>query len=85
MNVLGLTCEGAFLELLDLKFKKELQLSHHRHFESFGHNPTKLINPNLISRTKYNVTEIYLANKQIIALFTSEESRIGFAYFKDIL
>jgi hypothetical protein len=80
-----LTYEGAFLELLDLKSKKELQLSHHRHLESFGHNPTKLINQNMISRTKYNVIDIYLAYKLINALFTSEESRIGFANFKSFL
>jgi hypothetical protein len=61
--VLGLTYEGAFFELLDLKSKKEFQLSHHGHLKSFGHNSTKLINPNLVSRTKYNVIDIYLAHK----------------------
>jgi hypothetical protein len=85
MGVLGLTYECAILELLDLKIEKELQLAHHRHLESFSHDPTKLINPNLISRAKYDIINIYLTYKQIIALFTSEESRIGFAYFKAFL
>jgi hypothetical protein len=75
VGVLGLTYEGAILELLDLKPKKELQLAHHRHLESFSRDPTKLIKPNLISRAKYDIINIYLTHKQIIALFTSEESR----------
>jgi hypothetical protein len=63
MGVLSLTYECAVLELLDLKSKKELQLAHHRHLKSFGHNPTKLINPSFVSRSKYNVIDIYLAHK----------------------
>jgi hypothetical protein len=85
ISVLGLTYECAILELLDLKTEKELQLAHHRHLKSFGHDPTKLINPRLISRPKYDAINIYLTYKQIIALFTSEESRIGFTYFKAFL
>jgi hypothetical protein len=85
ISVLGLTYECAILELLDLKPEKELQLTHHRHHKSFGHDPTKLINPRLISRPKYDVINIYLTYKQIIALFTGEESRIDFAYFKAFL
>ena len=81
-NVLYLTDEGAFLELLDLKSKKELQLSHHRHLKTFGHDPIKLFTPLLISRTNYNIIEIYLAHKNIIFNFMSEESRISFAYLK---
>jgi hypothetical protein len=42
LNVLGLADEGAFLELLDLKSKKILQLPHHRHLEFLYHDPTKL-------------------------------------------
>jgi hypothetical protein len=83
--VLGLTYECAILELLDLETEKELQLAHHRHLESFGHDPTKLINPNLISRTKNDFINIYLTYKQIIASFTSEECSISFAYFKAYL
>jgi hypothetical protein len=85
ISVLGLTYECAIHELLDLKTEKELQLAHHRHLKYFGHDPTKLINPSLISRPKYDIINIYLTYKQIIDLFTSEESRIGFAYFKVFL
>jgi hypothetical protein len=42
LNVLGLAYEGALLELLDLKSKEILQLSHHRHLEFLYHYPTKL-------------------------------------------
>jgi hypothetical protein len=42
LNVLSLTDEGAFLDLLDLESKEILQLSHHRHLEFLYHNPTKL-------------------------------------------
>jgi hypothetical protein len=73
------------MHMLDLKSEKELRLAHHRHLKSFGHDPTKLINPSLISRPKYDVINIYLTYKQIIALFMSEESRISFAYFKAFL
>jgi hypothetical protein len=43
IGVLGLTYEHAILELLDLKSKKELQLSHHRHLKPIHHDPTKLL------------------------------------------
>jgi hypothetical protein len=42
LNVLGLTDEGAFLELLDLESKEILQLPHHGHLKFLYHNPTKL-------------------------------------------
>jgi hypothetical protein len=42
LNVLSLADEGAFLELLDLKYKEILQLPHHRHLEFLYHDPTKL-------------------------------------------
>jgi hypothetical protein len=82
--VLGLINEGAFFELLDLKSKEKLQLSHHGHLEPLGHDPTKIFTPFLISRTKYNIIDIYLAHKNVILNFTSEESRIDFAYLKAI-
>jgi hypothetical protein len=63
IGVLGLTYECAILELLDLKTEKEFQLAHHRHLKSLGHNPTKLINPSFVSRSKYNGIDIYLAHK----------------------
>jgi hypothetical protein len=39
LNVLSLADEGALLELLDLKSKEILQLTHHRHLEFLYHNP----------------------------------------------
>ena len=36
----------------------------------------------MISNTKYYVIDIYLAHKYIFVDFVSENSRIGFAYFK---
>src|SRR5688572_19066066 len=78
--VLGLTYESLFLHLLDLKSKKELQFTHHGHFKPFGHDPTKFLTKLLISRTKYNVINIYLANKYILTNFMSKKSRIGFAH-----
>jgi hypothetical protein len=41
LNVLSLADEGALLELLDLKSKEILQLSHHRHLKFLYHIPTK--------------------------------------------
>ena len=57
VGVLGLTYQRAILELLDLKFKEELQLSHHGHLEPICHNPTKFLTkatqvlPNIMSST----------------------------------
>jgi hypothetical protein len=42
LNLLGLTNEGAHLELLDLESKEILQLPHHEHLKFMYHNPTKL-------------------------------------------
>jgi hypothetical protein len=72
VSVLGLTYERAILELLDLKSKKELRLSHHGHLEPICHNPTKFLIKSHISTTKYYVIDIYLANKDIIIDFVSE-------------
>src|SRR6266540_861337 len=76
-DVLGLTQEGSFLELLDLKTEEVLELTHHRHLEPLSHNPTKIFTKSLVSTTKYYVIDIYLAHKQINIEFTSEKSRIG--------
>jgi hypothetical protein len=65
LSVLRLGDEGAFLELLHLKSKEVLQLSHHRHLKLLHHYPAKLLTKLLISRTKYNVIDIYLAYKEI--------------------
>jgi hypothetical protein len=42
LNVLCLANEGAFLELLNLKSKKILQLPHHGHLKFLYHNSIKL-------------------------------------------
>jgi hypothetical protein len=72
IGVLGLTYERNILELLDLKSKKELQLSHHGHIKPIRDNPTKFLIKSLIGTTKYYVIDIYLANKDIIIDFTSK-------------
>jgi hypothetical protein len=51
----------------------------------FGHDPTKFLIKLFISRTKYNVIDIYLANKDILINHVSKESRIGFAHYKLVL
>jgi hypothetical protein len=50
-----------------------------------GHDLAKLITKRLISRTKYYVIDINLANEQIIANLSSEDSRIDFTNLKTIL
>jgi hypothetical protein len=72
LGVLGLTYERAILELLDLKSKEELQLTHHGHLEPIRHNPTKFLTKSHISTTKYYVIDIYLANKDIIIDFVDK-------------
>jgi hypothetical protein len=61
--VLSFGNEGAVLELFDLKSKEVVQLAHHRHLEILHHCPAKLLIRRLISRNKYNIIVIYLANK----------------------
>ena len=72
VGVLGLTYERVILELLDLKSKKELPLSHHGHLEPICHNPTKFLTKSHISTTKYYVIDIYLANIDTIIDFVSK-------------
>jgi hypothetical protein len=72
IGVLGLTYECPFLELLDLKAEKESQLAYHGHLKPLSHDPTKLLTKGLISTTKYNVIDIYLANRDIIINFASK-------------
>ena len=72
IGVLGLTYEHAILELLDLKSKEELQLTHHGHIKPVRHDPTKFLTKSLISTTKYYIIDIYLAHKNIIIDFVSE-------------
>jgi hypothetical protein len=65
LSVLRLRDESALLELLHLESKKVVQLARHRHLELLHHYSAKLLTKLLISRTKYYVIDIYLANKQI--------------------
>jgi hypothetical protein len=85
LYILGLTQESPFLHLLDLKTKEELQFTHHGHIKPLGHDPTKLFTKFIISRTKYNIININLANKDTFSISLNEESRIGFAYLKTVL
>jgi hypothetical protein len=66
MSVLDLAYEHAIFQLIDLKIKKEVELSHHRHLKPSSHDLTKLIIKGLISRTKNNIININLAYKDII-------------------
>jgi hypothetical protein len=72
IGVLGLTYERAILELLNLKSKEKLQLSHHGHLKPICHNPTKFLTKSHIITTKYYVIDIYLANKDIIIDFAGK-------------
>ena len=69
MGVLGLANESPFLYLLDLKSKEELQLTHHGHLKSLGHDPTKLLTKRMISTIKYYVIDIYLAHIYLCQLY----------------
>jgi hypothetical protein len=48
------------------------------------HHPAKLLTRLLISRTKYNVIDIYLAYKKITIASLSKESRISFPNLESI-
>jgi hypothetical protein len=76
MYVLYLANESPFLNLLDLKSKKECQNPHYGHFKSIGHDFAKLITKGFVSRTKDNIINVYLAYKQMFTHFSSEESEI---------
>jgi hypothetical protein len=78
LSVLHLGDEGVFLELVHLKSKEVVQLAHHRSLELLHHYPPKLLTGLLISRTKYYVIDIYLANKKIT--ITSLVNRVGSAF-----
>jgi hypothetical protein len=77
LSVLCLGYEGSFLELLHLKSKEVVQLADHSHLKLLHHHPAKLLTRLLISRTKYNVIDIYLAYKTITIASLSKESRIS--------
>jgi hypothetical protein len=85
MSVLDLAYEHVIFQLLDLKTKKEVELSHHRHLKPISHDLAKLITKGLISRTKDNVININLAYKDIIINPSCELSRIDFTNPKTIV
>jgi hypothetical protein len=68
--VLGLGDEGVVLELFNLKFEEVVQHAHHRYLKLLHHDPAKFLTRLLISRTKYNVIDIYLAHKKILSWFS---------------
>jgi hypothetical protein len=84
LSVLRLGDEGAFLEFLHLKSKEVVQLARHRHLELLHHYPTKLLARLLVSRTQYNVIDIYLANKKITITSLCEKSGINFPNLESI-
>jgi hypothetical protein len=65
LSVLRLGDESAVLDLLHLESKEVGQLAHHRHLELLHHHPVELLTRLLISKTKYYVIDINLANKKI--------------------
>jgi hypothetical protein len=70
--------------LLHLESKEVVQLAHHRHLEFLHHHPAKLLTRLLISRTKYDVINIYLAYKQNTITSLSKENRISFPNLESI-
>jgi hypothetical protein len=61
--ILHLAYECPNFDLLDLKYKKECEFIHRGHFKPIGHDFAKLIKKGFVSRTKYNIINIYLAYK----------------------
>jgi hypothetical protein len=84
LSVLRLGDESTVLELLHLESKKVGQLAHHRHLALLHHHPAKLFTRLLISRTKYYVIDINLANKKITVASLCEKSGIDFPNLESI-
>jgi hypothetical protein len=76
--------EGVVLELLHLESKEVGQLAHHRHLELLHHHPAKLLTRLLVSRTKYNIIDICLANKQITITSLCKKSGISLPNLESI-
>jgi hypothetical protein len=70
--------------LLHLESKEVGQLAHHRHLKLLHHHPAKLLTRLLVSRTKYYVININLANKQITITCLCEKSGISFPNLESI-
>jgi hypothetical protein len=60
------------------------QLAHHQHLKLLHHHPAKLLTRLLVSRTKYYVIDINLANKKITITSLCEKSGIGFPNLESI-
>jgi hypothetical protein len=84
LSVLRLGDEGAVLELLHLESKEVGQLAHYQHLELLHHHPATLLTRLLVSRTKYNVIDIYLANKQITITSLCKKTGISFPNLESI-
>jgi hypothetical protein len=84
LSVLHLGDEGVVLELLHLESKEVGQFAHHRHLEFLHHYPAKLLTRLLVSRTKYFVIDINLANKKITIASLCKESWISFPNLESI-
>jgi hypothetical protein len=84
LSVLRLGDEGAVLELLHLESKKVSQLAHHWHLDFLHHYPAKLLTRLLVSRTKYYVIDINLANKKITITSLCKKGGISFPNLESI-
>jgi hypothetical protein len=83
-SILRLANESSLFGLLDLKYKKECENTHHGHIKPIRHYFAKLITKGFVSRTKYNIINLDLEYKQIFTHFFSEESRVGLTNPKTI-
>jgi hypothetical protein len=83
-SILRLANENPFFGLLDLKSKEEYENSHHRHLKPIGLDLEKLITKWLVSRTKNNIINVYLAYKQIFTHFSSKASGVSLTNPKTI-
>jgi hypothetical protein len=62
-SILRLANEGSLFGVLNLKSEKECENSHHEHVKPIHHYFAKLITKGFVSRTKYNIINIYLSYK----------------------
>ena len=82
LHIFRLTHKCAFLELLDLKSKKETQFTDHRHFKFPRHHVTKFLTKTWVSRTKDNIININLTNKQVFLNRFSEQCSVNLPNFE---
>jgi hypothetical protein len=79
-DVLALTHKCTTLQLLDLKTKEVTQLSYCGHLKLINHHFSKLFTKILISWSKYDVINIYLQHKQVLANLLGEKSGINLTH-----